>query len=117
MLYIFIYVYKKWYVKDKFFWIKNVRMDKKYNGFSVIYGKKSFDFVICYLVILYYDLDRVLDQVASSDLEVALLWKICAPQCERACGGPGKASSLKLFNKILEKYLRVIVFSKVNHFK
>ena len=32
-------------------------MDKKYNGSLVIYGKKAFDFVICYLVILYYDLD------------------------------------------------------------
>ena len=36
-------------------------MDKKYNESSVIYGKKTFDFVICYLVILYYDLDFALN--------------------------------------------------------
>ena len=36
-------------------------MDKKYNGSSVVYGNKSFDFVIRYLVILYYDLDLALN--------------------------------------------------------
>ena len=36
-------------------------MDKKYNGTSMIYGEKTFDFVICYLVILHYDLDLVLN--------------------------------------------------------
>ena len=36
-------------------------MDKKYNGSSVIYGKKTFDFVICYLVILHSDLDLVIN--------------------------------------------------------
>ena len=45
-------------------------MGKKYNGSSVIYGKKAFDF-ISYLVILYYDLDLVLNYVASNGLKVA----------------------------------------------
>ena len=47
-------------VKDKNLWIKVVGMDKKYNGSSVIYGKKTFDSIICYLVILYYEVDVVL---------------------------------------------------------
>ena len=34
-------------------------MNTKYNGSSLIYGKKISDFVICYLVILYYVLDLV----------------------------------------------------------
>ena len=41
--------------------MKAVEIDKKCNGFSVIYGKKTFDFVICYRVIFYYDLDLVLN--------------------------------------------------------
>ena len=45
-------------------------MDKKYNGSSVTCGKKTFDFIICYFVILYYDLDLVLIEVASNGLEV-----------------------------------------------
>ena len=36
-------------------------MDKKDNGSSMIYGKRTFDFVICYLVILYYGLYDVLN--------------------------------------------------------
>ena len=64
-------------------------MDKKCNEPSVIYSKKTFDFVTCYLVILYYALDLVLNYIAWSGLEVALFWTICAPpQCERVCGGP-----------------------------
>ena len=47
-------------------------MDKKYNGSSVIYGKKTFDIVICYLVILYYNMSLVLNYVALNDLEVGL---------------------------------------------
>ena len=45
--------------------------NKKFNGSSVIYGKKNSDYVICYLVILYYDLVLVLYQVVSNGLEVA----------------------------------------------
>ena len=33
--------------------------------------KKTFDSVMCYLVILYYNLDFVLNEVASNGLEVA----------------------------------------------
>ena len=62
-------------------------MNKKYNGSSVIYSKKTFDFVICCLVTLYYDLDLVLNQVVSNGLEVALFEIVLPPQCERACGG------------------------------
>ena len=36
-------------------------MDKKDNGSSMIYGKRTFDFVIRYLVILYYGLYDVLN--------------------------------------------------------
>ena len=39
---------------------KVVEIDKRYNGSSVIYVKKTFDFVICYLI-LYYDLDLLLN--------------------------------------------------------
>ena len=49
-------------------------MDKMCNGSSMIYDKKTFDFVscvMCYLVILYYDLDLILIEVASNGLEVA----------------------------------------------
>ena len=63
-------------------------MDKKYNASSLIYVQKTFNFVICYLVILYYDLDFVLNQVASNGLEVAPFENFLPPQCERACGGP-----------------------------
>ena len=75
-IYIHMYIYKKWQVKDKYFWIKVVEMDKKYNGSN---GKKNFDFVICYLVILYYNLDLVLNQIASNRLEVVPFWKVFAP--------------------------------------
>ena len=50
-------------------------MDKKYIGNSVIYCKKTFDFVLCYLVTLYYDLDLLLNEVASSSPEVKLFQK------------------------------------------
>ena len=42
--YIFIYVYKKWLVKEKYFWVKTVWMDKRYKGSPVIYGKKNLRF-------------------------------------------------------------------------
>ena len=69
---------------------KVVEMDKKYNDSSIqwLMVKKSFDFAIYYLVALYYDLDLVLNEVASNDLEVASFWRILPPECERACGGP-----------------------------
>ena len=50
-------------------------MDKKYNRSSLINGKTTFDFVIYYLVILYYDLHLVLNYVASNGLKVTLFEK------------------------------------------
>ena len=45
--------------------------NKKFNGYSVIYGKKAFDFAIYYLVILHYDLEHFPNKVASNALEDA----------------------------------------------
>ena len=47
-------------------------MDKRYNASSVIYDKNVFDFVICYLAILYYGLDLFLNEIASNGLKLAL---------------------------------------------
>ena len=47
-------------ISERQVWIKVAEMDKKDNGSSVIYGKKTFNFAICYLVILYNDMDLVL---------------------------------------------------------
>ena len=63
-------------------------MDKRYNGSSVIYGKKIFDFVLCYLVILYYDLDLFKTKSFQRALKFLLFEIFVLPQCERACGGP-----------------------------
>ena len=83
-------------------------MNKTCNGSSVIYGKKAFDVIICYFVIFYYDLDLVLNQVASNELEVAPFWKICTPQCERVCGGPeGQTKKLKYGSKTFDFVLKV----------
>ena len=47
-------------ISERQVWIKVAEMDEKDNGSSVIYGKKIFDFAICYLLILYDDMDLVL---------------------------------------------------------
>ena len=58
---------KKWHIevavppKNNYIWIIVIKMDKTYNGSSVIYGKKAFNFAIYYLVILYYGLDLILN--------------------------------------------------------
>ena len=64
-------------------------MDKKYNESPVIYGKKTFDFVICYLVILYSDLDLVINfKLVQTTLKLPLFETFLPPQCDRVCGGP-----------------------------
>ena len=41
-----------------------------------------------YIVDLFFNLDFVLNYVASNGLEIALFWKILPPQYQRACGRP-----------------------------
>ena len=56
-------------------------MDKRYIGHLVIYCKKTFDFVLCYLVTLYYDLDLLLIEVASNSPDVELSQNNFATKC------------------------------------
>ena len=73
-------------------------MNTKCNGSSLIYGKKISDFVICYLVILYYVLDLVPNYVASNGLKVVPFENVLPPQWERACGGP-----VNIYNILFKK--------------
>ena len=64
-------------------------MDKKYNGSSVIYSTKTFDFVIClswYLVLWPGSCSKL---SCLKRFEVPPFWKICAPSMwksvQRAC--------------------------------
>ena len=62
--------------------------------------------IYCWLV---FNLDFVLNYVASNDLEIALFWKILPPQCERACGGP--AHFVKLFISFIVPNSHLFLFA------
>ena len=61
-------------------------MDKMCNGSSVIYDKKTFDFVSCIMTWILF-----LFKLLQMALKSLLLEKIFPSQCERACRGPGRA--------------------------
>ena len=41
-----------------------------------------------YIADLFFNLDFVLNYVASISIKIALFWKFLPPQCQKACGGP-----------------------------
>ena len=95
-------------------------MDETYNGSSVIYGKKAFDFLICYLAILYYDLDLALNQVVSNGLKVASFWKIFAPtmwmSVRKACENSRATIILGRFVENKEDSNSFFIGHGLNHF-
>ena len=72
----------------KYIWIKVVEMGKKRNTSSVIYGKKTIDFVYFILLSCIMIWILLLIKLLQTALNFPLFEKFLPPQCDRACGGP-----------------------------
>ena len=97
-------------------------MAKKYNGSSMICGKKTFDFIIYYFVIFYYNRILFLTKLLQTALKLPLFEKIAPPQCERACRGPDLQYIYRIIwgivklmngNKVKQNYLDFVCIKQV----
>ena len=65
-----------------------------------------------YILDLFFNLDFLLNYVASNGLEIALFWKILPTQCDRVCGGSFKQA---IFSTMLREFSDLVKYQRYLH--